>query len=262
MKDEKGELRLYGRKALVTGAGRGIGRAIALRLASEGAVVAVVTRGEEAGRATVKEIGAAGGKADLFVADLGSRAAVDKAMAEVVAKYGGLDIAVHNAGVAEAAPLGETGGDFLDRVTDLNFKAAFWLAEAVLPALRESAVARLLYVSSITGVRNAQIPFAAYGASKAGLNGFIRMAGAELGPLGIRVNGVEPGATLTEAFQSYMGDAGASAFASRLPLRSVTRPEDVAAAIAFLASDDASAITGQTIVVDAGQSLGAAHIAP
>lgn len=257
----KGSLRLDGRRALVTGAGRGIGRAIALRLASEGAVVAVVTRGEKAGRAVVEEIGDAGGKADLFIADLGGRADVNKAVGEVVGRYGGLDIAVHNASVAEAAPLGKTGGEFLDRVTDLNFKAAFWLAEAALPALRESPAARLLFVSSITGVRNAQMPFAAYGASKAGLNGFIRMAGAELGPQGIRVNGVEPGATLTEALQAYMGEAGAAAFAGKLPLQHVTRPEDIAAAIAFLASDDAASITGQTIVVDAGQSLSPLDIA-
>jgi len=192
------DLRLEGRRALVTGGGRGIGRAIALRLAGDGAEVAIVTRGEVAGQAVVNEIGEAGGKADLFIADLGSRAAVDEAVAEVLARNGSLDIAVHNAGVAEAAPLGKTGGEFLDRVTDLNFKAAFWLAEAVLPALRESVAARLLYVSSITGVRTAQLSFTAYGATKAGLNGFIRMAGAELGPLGIRVNGVEPGAHARE----------------------------------------------------------------
>jgi len=256
------DLRLEGRRALVTGGGRGIGRAIALRLAGDGAEVAIVTRGEVAGQAVVNEIGEAGGKADLFIADLGSRAAVDEAVAEVLARNGSLDIAVHNAGVAEAAPLGKTGGEFLDRVTDLNFKAAFWLAEAVLPALRESVAARLLYVSSITGVRTAQLSFTAYGATKAGLNGFIRMAGAELGPLGIRVNGVEPGATRTEAFDAYVGPAGATALADKLPLRHVARPEDIAAAIAFLASDDAMAITGQTIVVDAGQSLSAVDIAP
>lgn len=251
---------LKGRRAIVTGAGRGIGSAIALRLACDGAKVAVVTRGESAGRETVATIIAAGGDAELFGADLSTQTSTETVVHEVVDHFGGLDILVHNAADTAAAPIGEISGEFLDRVISLNLKAAFWLAEAALPALRESKAARLLFVSSITGVRNAQIPFSAYGTTKAALNGFIRMAGAELGPQGIRVNGVEPGATLTDSLQEHMGDAGVTALASTMPLRQITRPQDVAAAIGFLASDDAASITGQTIVVDAGQSLGAAEL--
>ena len=251
---------LDGRKAMVTGAGRGIGRAIALRLASEGATVAVATRGDAAGKETVDAISEQGGSAVLISADLSSKSAAEDAVRKAISALGGLDILVHNAADTACAPIGEIGGDILDRMIDLNLKAAFWLTEAALPTLLESKAARLLFVSSITGTRVVQIPFSAYGTTKAGINGFIRAAGAELGPQGIRVNGVEPGATLTDALQDHMGDEGIAAFARQMPLQQVTRPEEVAAAIAFLASDDAAAITGQTIVVDAGQSLGAAGL--
>jgi len=252
--------KLKGRKAIVTGAGRGIGRAIALRLASDGATVAVTTRGEAAGKETLDTILAQGGRGELISADLSSKSAAEDAVRTAISALGGLDILVHNAADTASAPIGKIGGDTLDRMIDLNLKAAFWLAEAALLSLRKSNAARLLFVSSITGTRVVQIPFSAYGTTKAGLNGFIRAAGAELGPQGIRVNGVEPGATLTDALREHMGEEGVTALARQMPLQQVTLPEEVAAAVAFLASDDAAGITGQTIVVDAGQSLGAAGL--
>ncbi|MDR7103644.1 3-oxoacyl-[acyl-carrier protein] reductase [Croceicoccus sp. BE223] len=246
---------MKGRKALVTGAGRGIGRAIARRLAEDGAMIAVVTRGAAAGEETVRDIIALGGSAELICSDLNSEAAAQDAMARAIGALGGLDILVHNAGVAEARALGESGGAFFDTMTAVNFQAALWLTEAALPALRASGHGRALFTSSITGPKMAIAGFAAYGSTKAGLNGFIRMAAAELAGHGITVNGVEPGATLTDALTSAMGDA-ADAFGRSMPLGRLTRPEDVAAAMAFLASDDAAMITGATIAVDAGQGLG------
>lgn len=251
--------RLEGRAALVTGAGRGIGRAIALRLAAEGARVAVVTRTAASGQESVAAITAAGGDARLLVADVGDRAAIRRAVVDAAAIWGGLDIIVQNAASVAPMSFAAHDDDALDAAVDLNFKSAFWLMNAALPFLRASAFARFLIISSITGNRIVNSGYAAYGASKAGINGFIRQAAAELGSEGIRVNGVEPGVTLTDDVSGYLGE-GANAIARGLPLRRITAPDDIAAAISFLASDDAAQITGQTIVVDGGQSLGASDL--
>lgn len=251
--------RLGGRTALVTGAGRGIGRAISLRLAEEGARVAVVTRTAAAGAETVDSIRAAGGEAELFVADVSGASAARAVVEEVGRAFHGLDALVHNAALVTPAPIGTLDDDAIEDGMALNLKSAFWLIGAALPLLRSSLAARFIAVSSITGNRIANEGFAVYGATKAGLNGFIRQAAAELGPVGIRVNGIEPGVTLTTSVADYLGESS-EAIARDLPLRRVTRPQDVAAAVAFLASDDGAQITGQTIIVDGGQSLGASPI--
>jgi len=248
--------RLQGRVALVTGAGRGIGRATALRLASEGARVAVVTRGAASGEETIAAIVAGGGEARLIVADMADRAQLRAAATEAAGLWGALDIVIQNAAATTAMPIDRLDDAALDAAIDLNLKSAFWLLEETLPSLHRSDVARLLLVSSITGNRISNVGYAVYGATKAGINGFIRQAAAELGPMGVRVNGVEPGITLTPSVAGYLGD-DATRLAEGMPLGRITAPEDIAAVLAFLASDDAAQITGQTIVVDAGQSLGA-----
>jgi 3-oxoacyl-[acyl-carrier protein] reductase len=154
--------------------------------------------------------------------------------------------------------LQHTSAANLDRTLDLNLKAAFWLARSGLAHLEKSVAARLLFVSSIVGNRQAHTGFASYGASKAGLNGFIRQAAIELAAKKIRVNGVEPGATLTERVRSGLSEERLKTITAAIPLGRTASPDDVAAAVLFLASDDACHITGQTIVVDGGQSLGMA----
>jgi 3-oxoacyl-[acyl-carrier protein] reductase len=243
------------RTVLVTGAGRGIGRTIASSFAGEGARVAVATRTAASGRDTVEQIRAAGGTAELFVVDVAIRQAVRQLVLDVVAHFGNLDIVIHNAATLLNARLIDLTEEDLDRVIDVNVKAAFWLAQDAIPHLTKSPTPRLLYVSSIVGNRISNYGLSAYGASKAALNGFIRHAGGELAALGIRVNGVEPGSTRTDQVMEMMGSK-LDDFGRLLPAGRVAEPADIAAALMFLAGASGNHIAGQTIVVDGGQSLG------
>ncbi len=251
-----GNGRLEGRVALITGAGRGIGRAAAELFATEGASVIIATRTESHGRATLEAIQAAGGDAGLHLVDLRSRAAVRKAVSAALEQFGRLDIVIHNAAVMPFRMIWDTDDAALDETIDTNLKTAFWIAAEALPALELNKPSSILVVSSITGNRQCQPGFAAYGASKAGLNSFVRMAATELGPKGVRVNGVEPGLTLTDAARNLPAEE-IQVIERNIPLGCMGQPIDIARALLFLASDEASHITGQVITVDGGQ-----HLAP
>lgn len=248
--------RLAGKVALVTGGGRGIGRETAQLFASEGAKVLVATRSEAPGRDTVSAIEAAGGEADLLVVNLSSRAAARAAVQAAVERFGGLDMLVHNAASTPFAAIADLTDEVLDDVLNVNLKSVFWLTAEALPMLEASASPVILMVSSITGNRQWQLGYSAYGVSKAGLNAFVRMAALELGPKRIRVNAVEPGLTLTEAVLGKFPSAEIAKIEQIVPLGATSRPIDIASALLFLASDDASRITGQILSVDAGQHLG------
>jgi 3-oxoacyl-[acyl-carrier protein] reductase len=240
---------------IITGGGRGIGRTIASAFAREGARVALATRTASSGQKVVEEIRAAGGTAELFVVDVGVRAQIRRLVDDVVRRFGTLDMVVHNAATLLTARLTELLEEDLDRVIDVNVKASFWLAQDAAPHLVKSSRPRLLYVSSIVGNRIANYGLSAYGASKAALNGFIRHAGGELAATGIRVNGVEPGTTRTDYAVELLGSK-LDDFGLMIPTGRVAEPADIAATLLFLASASADHITGQTIVVDGGQSLG------
>ena len=249
------ELRLDGRVALVTGGGRGIGKAMCEVLAAAGATVAVATRTASSGEETVAAIQAAGHRAELFVVDISDREQVRSLVADVADRLGGLDIVVHNAAHQPYAPLGELTDEDLDAVIDTNLKAPFWLVADALPHLQKSAAPRFLVTSSIAGTHVGAHGFTAYGASKAGLNGFVRQAAGELARFGIRVNSVTPGNTLTDRAKEHMAATGDD-LAANIPLKALGDPSDSAKALLFLASDAGSHITGQTIIVDGGQGLG------
>jgi 3-oxoacyl-[acyl-carrier protein] reductase len=246
---------LQDRTVIITGGGRGIGRTIASTFAREGARVALATRTASTGQLAVDAIRAAGGTAELFVVDVSIRAQIRRLVEDVVQRFGTLDMVVHNAATLLTARLAELQEEDLDRVIDVNVKASFWLAQDALPHLAKSSRPRLLYVSSIVGNRIANYGLSAYGSSKAALNGFIRHAGGELAPLGIRVNGVEPGTTRTEYAVELLGQR-LDDFGSTIPAGRVAEPTDIAETLLFLASAAGDHITGQTIVVDGGQSLG------
>jgi 3-oxoacyl-[acyl-carrier protein] reductase len=244
--------RLDGRVAVVTGAGRGIGRAIAQIFARAGATVVVATRGQEAGRAACHAILGEGGKSSLFCADLTSRAACEATIEHAIAEHGRLDVLVHNAGIFPQIAIADITERQLEEVLSINLKSAFWLSCAALPHLRCSASPRILLTSSVTGPRVALPRLAHYAASKAGVNGFIRAAAVEFAPHGITVNGVEPGMIATEALDE-LGDAEMAAnLTAAIPLRRLGTADEVAYAMLYLASDQAAFITGQTIVVDGG----------
>jgi 3-oxoacyl-[acyl-carrier protein] reductase len=248
--------RLKGRVALITGAGRGIGRATAELFAREGASVVIATRTESHGQATLEAIQAIGGNARLHIADLRSRAAARQAINATVEQFGRLHIVVHNAATMPFGMVWDTSDAALDDTIDVNLKTAFWMAAEALPALEKSKPASILVVSSITGNRQCQPGFSVYGASKAGLNAFVRMAAVELGSKGVRVNGVEPGLTLTDAARNLPAEE-IRKIERFIPLGGMGQPVDIARALLFLASDEASHITGQVITVDGGQ-----HLAP
>ncbi|HZT04769.1 MAG TPA: SDR family oxidoreductase [Steroidobacteraceae bacterium] len=246
---------LDGKTALITGSGRGIGRAIALTFARHGAAVVVATRTSAQGQEVVDEIAALGGRAVLVRTELSSPEEIRGMVEAGVAALGPIYIAVHNAAFIPDSPLVKLSADDLDRTLLINLKAAVWITQSVVDSMRAHGGGRLLFTSSVTAQR-AYPGATAYAASKAGLNGFIRAAAIELAPHRITVNGVEPGIVRTEALDKYrMTAAQMRRIESFIPLGRMGTPEEVAEAMLFLASDGASYVTGQLIVVDGGMIL-------
>jgi 3-oxoacyl-[acyl-carrier protein] reductase len=250
-------MRLDGRVALVTGAGRGIGRAISLGLAREGARVVVNDVVEERARATADAIHTAGGQALAVQADVSRAAEVDRLVAAAVARFEALDIVVNNAGLVDVhKPWQQISEEEWDRVLAVNLKSCFLTLRAAYPHLKASGRGRIVSISSVTfwlGHPN----LLHYVASKAGVIGFTRTLARELGPEGITVNAVTPGAIRTEAELEVFPEQ--EALAERMfQVQSLKRrglPDDLVGVVVFLASDDSSFITGQTINVDGGWAM-------
>lgn len=247
--------RLADKVAIVTGGGLGIGRAIAKVFAAEGATVLVTDIDRNAGTQTANEIIEAGGRASYFQGDVSQRVDMDDMARYAIENFGQIDILVANAGIFPETPLDEMEEADWDRVLDINLKGVFLTVKACLPFLKERHEGRILITSSITGNRTGISGLAHYAASKAGINGFIRTAAMELAKHAITVNGVEPGNVLTEGMESQLGEDYIEAQTEAIPLGRMADPEDIAYAMLFLATDEASYITGQTIVVDGGQTL-------
>ncbi|WP_404478160.1 SDR family NAD(P)-dependent oxidoreductase [Novosphingobium sp. BL-52-GroH] len=248
--------KLDGRVAIVTGGGRGIGRATAELFAREGACVVVATRSEAPGAETVAAIRSAGGEACLDVVDMGQRRDVAAMVERAVTTYGGLDIVLHNAAYIPFGAIGELADADLDKVFDVGLKACFWLAADALPHLEKSSHARILITSSLAGTRRNFVNLVHYGALKAGVNGFIRGAALELARKGINVAGIEPGLVLGHALRESASDEALDAMASVIPIPRVGMPAEIAQGFLYLASDEARYITGQTIAIDGGISVG------
>lgn len=233
--------RFTGSRVVVTGAGHGIGRACALRLAAEGARIAALDLDLDAARATATE---AGGTA--FALDVTSRASVDAAFAAVVSEFGGLDVLAHTAGggVAESAFEDSSDEEWLANL-DLNLLGTVRCCRAAMPHLRSGAAPAVVLVSSINAL--AALGGSAYSAAKGGLGSLVLNLAAQGAPDGVRVNVVAPGTVRTRVWKGR-----ADSRAGWYPLGRVGEPEDIAAAVAFLASHDASWITGHTLPVDGG----------
>lgn len=241
--------RLEGRTAVIIGAARGIGKGIATRFAEEGAAL-VLGDTDPVCAETADALGA-----DYIATDVSSLADTEAAVARALSRYGRLDIIVQNAGIYPWQLIEQTSPDDWDRVMGVNLRGAFNAARAALPPMRAQRYGRILYTSSITGPHVTNPGHGHYAATKAGINGFIRAAALEFSSYGITVNGVEPGNIMTEAIQEHRGAEYIASMEAAIPLGRLGTPRDVANAFLYLASEEASYVTGTTIVVDGGQLI-------
>ena len=242
--------RFEGKIALVTGASRGIGEAIARRLASEGATVLAAARSVDALARVVSEIEASGGKASALALDLSDSASIDAAVKTALAAHGQIHVLVNNAGVTQDNLILRMGREAWDRVLATNLTGAFLLTQAVIKGMVRQRYGRIVNVTSVVGLMG-NAGQANYAASKAGLIGLTKSVARELASRNITCNAVAPGFIAT-AMTQKMTDAARAALSTQIPLERLGAPEDVAAAAAFLASDEASYITGTVVNVSGG----------
>jgi 3-oxoacyl-(acyl-carrier-protein) reductase len=240
---------LNGKVALVTGGSRGIGRAIALALAGRGAHVVAAARGNNAD-GTVEAIRAAGGSATAVSADVTDSASVEAMLAAALAVNGRLDILVNNAGVARDQLMLRMKRADWDDVLATNLTAAFTIVQAVLKPMIRQRGGRIISIGSVVG-QMGNAGQANYAASKAGLVGFSKAIAREVASRQITVNVVAPGLIATDMTQA-LTDKAQGDWSAQIPLGRIGTPEDVAAAVCFLASDEASYITGQVLAVNGG----------
>jgi len=241
---------LTDKTALVTGGGSGIGRAAALALARAGAAVALAGRRADMLAETANRIRAAGGAALCCVADLASAEGAAAVVAATLAEFGRLDIAFNNAGYQEPRRmLAEQVPAEYDRVFDINVRAVFLCMQQQIQAMQSGGV--IINNASVSGTRNPNPGLALYAASKAAVISLTRSAAMEYAPRGIRINAVSPGRVVTDMMLGA-GIADPATIAAGLPLRRMGQPQDVAAAVLFLASERSAFVCGHVIAVDGG----------
>ncbi len=243
--------KLIGKRALVTGSGTGIGREIALEFARQGAAVALHYAHSSAGaESAVAEIIATGSPASAFHADLGDVAQARELARQAVAFLGGLDVLVNNAGITMNLPFEDVKPDQFDRLYQVNIRGPFFLTQAALPALLAAggAIVNLTSIHAFQGY----VEHAVYAGTKGAIVAQTRQLAVELAPRGVRVNAIAPGAVPVENHFKLSGSDDTTALGRQIPCGFAGTPLDIAKVAAFLASDDARYIVGQTIVVDGG----------
>jgi len=243
---------LTGRVALVTGASRGIGKAMAARLAQQGAIVVLTGRGGHA-VAAAAEIVAAGGTAEAVTLEMTDTPAVEQLPASIVAKYGRLDILVSNAGIARDQLLLRLKREDWDAVIATNLTATFVLAQAAMKPMIKQRAGRIIAVSSVVG-QMGNAGQTNYAASKAGLIGFAKALAREVASRNVTVNVIAPGMIDTDMTRA-IGEKAHATWTEQIPLGRLGSADDVAAAACFLASDEAAYITGHVLAVNGGMYM-------
>ena len=242
--------RLQNRVALVIGAARGIGEGIAARFVEEGAKVVIADTEVEAGKATAERLGGR-----FVLTDISRKDHAEAAVHEAITHFGGLDILVQNAGIYPWTLIENIEPEEWDWVMAVNLKGTYLAARAALPHMKTRNYGRMVFTSSITGPRVTMPGHGHYSATKAGINGFIKAAALEFSGYSITVNGIEPGNILTDNIKALRSADYIKSMEDSIPLGRLGTPRDVANAALFLASDEASYITGAAIVIDGGQTL-------
>jgi 3-oxoacyl-[acyl-carrier protein] reductase len=242
--------RFEGRVALVTGASRGIGEAIARRLASEGATVLATARSRPSLDRVVAEISTSGGRAHAIVLDVSEPASIDAAVKSALEAHGQIDVLVNNAGLTEDNLVLRMSRESWDRVLTTNLTGAFLLTQAVVKSMVRRRYGRIVNVTSIVGLMG-NAGQANYASAKAGLVGLTKSVARELGSRNVTCNAVAPGFIAT-AMTDQVNDDARTTLTDQIPLGRVGRPEDVAAAVAFLASEEAGYVTGAVLNVSGG----------
>ena len=243
---------LSGRIAIVTGASRGIGGAIARQLARQGAHVVAAARGENA-RAVADEIVASGDRAEAVALEVTEAGSAERIVTETMERHGRVDVLVSNAGIARDQLLLRMKREDWDAVLATNLTAAFALTQAVLKPMIRQRAGRIICISSVVG-QSGNAGQANYAASKAGLVGFTKAVALEVASRGITVNVVAPGLIDTDMTRA-IAESARNEWASKIPVRRLGTPDDVASAVCFLASDEASYITGQVLAVNGGMYM-------
>ncbi len=244
--------RVKDKVAIITGAGSGMGRADAIALAEEGARIVATDRNVDGGNETVARIRSAGGQAIFVEHDVADENQWRTVVQQCVQRFGNASILVNNAGVFATKPVTEMSLEEWDFILNTNLRGTFLGCRETVPMMKQAGGGSIINISSIMGIV-ARADFSAYCASKGGIRLFTKALAAELAPFRIRANTIHPGAIETAMIKHFLGDqSGIDMVLGSQPIRRIGRPEEVAASVLFLASDESAYITGTELVIDGG----------